>query len=475
MVRDPQRSRRKRGQREVRSEASVSRADGLRQAVEWFTQARSLANIAFHGNVVWQPAQLVALAVLWAWSDHRTLTGAFTQAGKLAQQMFGEVAVTTYQGLTGALRAHGQKLLSVLEAAWHQEMEQVAGAYWRIGEWLVLAVDGARISTPRTASNERAFAIPNYGFGAKARRRNKWKNKKRRSKKLSAPVKPQMWLTLIWHVGLKTPWCWRTGPSTASERQHVQEMLKSRDFPENTLFCGDAGFIGYDFWKSILARDHHFLIRVGGNVRLLRKLGVARRRAGIVYLWPNAALRQRQPPLVLRLFEFQGPRGKVCLVTSVLSERALSENQARKLYRLRWGVELQFRALKQTFGRGTLRSRTAENALVELDWSLVGLWMVQLYATREQIKLDSPPEQSSVALALDVIQDAMRNWAGSQQTPAELRQRLAAAKKDPYRRSSSKRPRYRPKYKEAPTATEPILVNATTKQKKAYATLKQAA
>ena len=38
--------------------------------------------------------------------------------------------------------------------------------------------------------------------------------------------------------------------------------------------------------------------------------------------------------------------------------------------------------------------------MVELDWSLVGLWLIQLFAVKEQIKTDSPPEQSSVALAL---------------------------------------------------------------------------
>lgn len=464
-----------RGQRVRCVQASVTPVDGLRQALEWFTQDLSLAKLVLHGNVGWQPGQLIALAVLWVWSDQRTLTGAFAQACGLAQQMFGEVAVTTYQGLTGALRAHGRELLALFEVAWHRKMEQAAGGYWRIGMWLALAVDGTRLTTPRTVSNERAFAARNYGSGAKAQGRKKWKNKKRRGKKLSAPVKPQIWLTLIWHVGLKMPWSWQAGPSTASERHHAQEMLAARKFPENTLLCGDAGFVGYDFWKSILDLGHQFVIRVGGNVRLLRQLGVARRREDIVYLWPNEAMRKRQPPLMLRLLEFQGPRGKVCLVTSVLSARQLSATQAQQLYGLRWGVELQFRAFKQTFNRGTLRSRTANNALVELDWSLVGLWMIQLYATREQIKFESPPAQSSVALALDAIQNAMRNWCGDGCTSRELRRRLAIATKDAYQRHSTKRARYRPKYKDAPTATVPILSNASAKQRKAYTALQRAA
>ena len=46
------------------------------------------------------------------------------------------------------------------------------------------------------------------------------------------------------------------------------QMLSQHKFPENTLFCGDAGFVGYDFWRAIHDQGNHFLVRVGGNVRL---------------------------------------------------------------------------------------------------------------------------------------------------------------------------------------------------------------
>src|SRR5258708_22639843 len=40
---------------------------------------------------------------------------------------------------------------------------------------------------------------------------------------------------------------------------------------------------------------------VGSNVRLLRGLGYARERRGLVYLWPDKAAAKHLPPLVLRL------------------------------------------------------------------------------------------------------------------------------------------------------------------------------
>ena len=52
---------------------------------------------------------------------------------------------------------------------------------------------------------------------------------------------------------------------------------------------------------ALLTVGHHFVIRVGANVRLVRRLGWTREHAQVVYVWPDQAARKRQPPLVLRL------------------------------------------------------------------------------------------------------------------------------------------------------------------------------
>jgi hypothetical protein len=473
-----QRQRKKSGNCRKRKNSAVvkpkTHADLLRQALQWFGSSDSFSKLIRHGNVSWSGMQLVTLAVLWSWSDRSTLTAAFVDARDLALKMFGDVALTTYQGMMGALRSYTAPVMALFWRHLHARMEQAAGKHWRIGLWLALAVDGSRFTTPRTVTNERAFAIKNYGHGRKAKTRKKWKNKKRRSKKISEPVKPQIWLTLIWHMGLKLPWSWRTGPSTASERGHLLEMIETQEFSENTLFCGDAGFVGYDFWNTIHLRGHHFLVRVGANVRLLKRLGRARQRGNRVYLWPDNVARRRQPPLELRLIKFQGARGPVFLVTNVLSESDLSQRHAAQLYRLRWGIELQFRALKQTYGRTKLRSRTPENAIAELQWSVAGLTLVQLFAIKEQITVDSPPAHSSVALALAAIQDVVRHWSREVHEPRAFIRRLQEATKDEYTRHGEKRARYQPKYKDEPCATAPIIRIATAKQRRAYKALQAA-
>jgi hypothetical protein len=76
------------------------------------------------------------------------LTVAFCDAKQIAIEMFGTVAVGSYQGLMAALRRYSAELLKLVWALLHRRMERVAGEHWRIGIWLALAVDGSRVSTP---------------------------------------------------------------------------------------------------------------------------------------------------------------------------------------------------------------------------------------------------------------------------------------------------------------------------------------
>jgi hypothetical protein len=89
--------------------------------------------------------------------------------------------------------------------------------------------------------------------------------------------------------------------------------------------------------------------------------------------------------------------------------------------------------------------------------------------------MDSPPERSSVALAVSVIQEAMHAWPDEICNPHILRLRLSAAVKDEYHRTTSKRARYRPHFKDVPSAGKPRLVRATAQQRKAYQALTIAA
>jgi hypothetical protein len=435
----------------------------LHRVLTWALETRLFANITPHGNTTWTFPQFLLLTLFWVWSERSTLTKAFDHASGLCQSLLGTVVFKSYTGFSGALKTWTPTLIPLMWACLQQRMATIAGKHWRIGLWLPLAVDGSRTTTPRTQKNEHAFCPHRYGRGRTAKSRKKWKNKRRRSKKLSQPVHPQIWLTLLWHMGLKMPWAWKCGPSNASERQHVAELLETLECPENTLFCGDAGFVGYDLWRAMADRGHHFLIRVGSNVRLLRRLSGVKQRGDVVYCWPNMAAAKKQPPLMLRLLKFQVGKREIFAVTNVLSERKLTDAQAMKLYRARWGVEVQFRSLKQTFGRSKLHSRTPELANAELEWSLLGLWLIQLLTASEQITQGIDPEQSSVSVAVQIFRDVM-----SRGHALGLRKALRGAVKDTYQRPSKKAARYRPKTKDKPSAGKPKVVSARAEQRRKY-------
>ena len=57
---------------------------------------------------------------------------------------------------------------------------------------------------------------------------------------------------------------------------------------------------------------------------------------------------------------------------------------------MRWGIEIEFRGLKQTLERAKLRSRNDQRLLAELDWSIMAMAIVELFAWKEQLAEKTP-------------------------------------------------------------------------------------
>ena len=106
---------------------------------------------------------------------------------------------------------------------------------------------------------------------------------------------------------------------------------------------------------------------------------------------------------------------------------------------------------------------------------LLGLWMIQLFAAKEQTPLAIPPEQSSAALAITIIRDLVRDKHRTIPGPKTLSQRLREAVKDEYQRTKSKSARYRPPCIDQPTTSGPLIHIATHKLRQLYRTLATAA
>jgi len=454
-----------------------TQGEQLAEAVNWIVKPELFTNVKVHGNANWVPSHLVQVAICWVWSTKRRLVESADDAIDNAKNLFGATGIGSYQGMIEALKRYTVQLLPRLRERMQQLMERTDPRNFRIGQWLVLAVDGSRLDTARTLPNERRFCKPRKSSKKKKKKKKNAKNKRRRSAKKREPVNkkanydpqpvgPQVWLTLLWHVGLRMPWAWKIGPSYSSERAHFLELMESLEFPENTLICGDAGFVGYDFWSAIDRAGHAFLARVGSNCRLLKCLGRVRERDGIVYCWPQEKQARKQPPLVLRLLRFNDGRGEVFLVTNVLNNRKLSDQRASEIYRRRWGIEVQFRSLKQTYGRSKLLGRTPGVVEQELNWSLVGLWMIQLLALRDQLRCIGSDLKTSVAAVLRIVRDILGRPDTIPAPGESLRYRMSKAVTDGYQRMSKKKSRNYPRRKEEPRTGPPTIVRATPEQKR---------
>jgi hypothetical protein len=425
----------------------------------------SMSGIMFRAECTWTPETLLFAALLWAWSDERTVIDRFTTARKIIINRYAEQPepAGSYQAFIKMLRKWTEPLRQALSTAFRQRMAQTLAAVWMVEGWLVFAVDGSRVDVPRTRKNEDRYS-PKSKLSRKAQKRRR-AAKRRRTRQTMLERRanvPRIWLTMMWHVGSGLPWDWRTGPSDSSERGHFQEMLDST--PAGSLLTADAGFVGYDFWKAVLDADRHLLVRVGSNVKLLKKLGYARERDGLVYLWPDRAAKKRLRPLVLRMVVVtNADRQPVYLVTSVMSKEKLSDAQMPTVYRKRWGIEVYYRHCKQTFDRRKLRSQNPDNAMVELHWSLLGMWAMGLHAHSRLVGQGVSPERISFAGVWRAYRRPMREYKSPPDPGERMRQLIDRALIDPYQRTN-KTSRDYPRKKQEQSAGPPILRNATRAQ-----------
>lgn len=432
----------------------------LQVVLDWLLEHADFAAVGFRSTCTWTPRSLTVAALLWAWSAGEALTARFAAARKIAIVMLGldALTATTYQAFLKLLRAWTAAVAVVLIAALRGRLQGDLADRFQVHGFAVFGADGSRLELPRTASNEAGFApraARRAATTSPSKRRPGDRAEAARAKKANSP---QMWLTVMWHVGTGLPWDWRTGPSDSSERDHLRQMIAA--LPPQALVTADAGFVGYDYWKALLDSGRALLIRVGANVRLLRNLGYARGRDGLVYLWPDRAAAQQQPPLVLRLVVAQGGRPPVYLVTSVLDAEVLSDRQIINVYALRWGVELFYRHFKQTFGRRKLRSHCSANAEVEATWSLLGLWSLGLHG-RVALSYDGiAPSQVSVAGLLRAYQGSLKEYRSVPAPGESLWERLSVAVIDGYTRRN-KASRDYPRKKREHAIGAPELRDAT--------------
>lgn len=300
-------------------------------------------------RVRWTPLAASQAAVLMALDRGCTLRTRFEDAHAcMATDFTRQKRVgKTYNGLLKALERQAEAVLPVLKEDLRRQVHNRLSRLPKTRDWLLLAVDGSKEELPRTKDHEKSFGIADNG------------------------KVPQALLTTIVEVQTGLPWDWRIDGGRGSEKDHLIQMAS--ELPDNTLLLGDGNFVGFPIWSQLHDAGKQFLIRVGGNVRLIRRLWAdaeIRHDCDIVYAWPKGR-QKNSPPVMLRLIKLGSGRGAVHLLTNVLDTKRLSDHAAGTIYRQRWEVELFFRALKRTLGCAKLQNKADRRARIELDWAMI--------------------------------------------------------------------------------------------------------
>jgi hypothetical protein len=235
-------------------------------------------------------------------------------------------------------------------------------------DWLYLgrpafAVDGSQFAVPRTEKNLAKFAA--------ASRKSKAAYKKAADRAKAKTT--QIAASVCLHLTTGLPMFWNFGGSADSERGLLLDMLT--ELPPGSRLILDAYYTGFQFWNHLIDHGFKFVVRAGKNVELLNGLrleGKVKCKGDYVLYWPQTAIDAGSDPIVLKLVVVMVGRKRMFLLTNDLD---LTDRQMACLYAKRWGVEVFFRIVKQTYERAKLLSRTPDNVKQELQWTLLGVWL----------------------------------------------------------------------------------------------------
>ena len=409
----------------------------LKASIQGWLPSNWFGRFKVRANAKWTPQRLVFAALFMAWAADAALCDRFDTAGRLLRELFPWwPRGMTYTGFVNAWLRHHERVLPALAVRLRRRQTELAGERLLRCGWRAFAVDGSRFEAARSEANKKRL-------GCAGRKK----------------TGPQCFLTMALDLASGLPWDFRIGAGTASERAHFEDMLDT--LPPGALAIADADFVGYELWRAIADGGRHFLLRIGANVRLLQKLGVAvEEREDTMYLWPQD--RRDEPPLVVRLVVLKRGKKKIYLATNVLDEAKLTAADAAELYALRWESEVGFRSIKQTLERRKLRSQAPAQAMAELSWAVLGLWVLGALAVESLLKAGKDPLSWSAAAARRTVRNAMKRAHRPARSVRALARELEGAVRDEYVRTGSKKRHDWPHKKREKPPGAPKIRPATT-------------
>lgn len=310
----------------------------------------------------WTRGALVAVLVLASLDLSRAIVASAVRAAR------GVGVGGSYQGFMAAALRAGLASAHSCRAAVERRCLEATTRATRIRGFVPFAVDGTRVSLPRTRANLRAH-------GGASRETSE----------------PQALLVALVHATLRAPFRWRLGSARLGERALLLGMLDG--LPADALLVMDAGFGGLGFLSELDRRGIRFVVR---GSRLTPVAGAR----GRSYLWPRG-LAAGGRPLEVRLVRLGG----MDVLTNVLDPRRLTDRDVALAYRRRWSAEVCWRELKQTMRAGRMRTRLPGHAEVEAEGAMLAHAVVALLGARGRMRVGGRADERSAARVVEALQD----------------------------------------------------------------------
>ena len=399
------------------------RAKNFPNSIRQFLSPQVFKQVRFQGNrrkkPRWDVHPLIWVMLLMAWSSGDSLPERFEVARGVyiaccpKRRRPGK----TFAGFEKALRRLKMPVLRALSSALRIRIQQVFGDRLLYEGFIPLGCDGTRLTCPRSEELEqRLGTVAKEGQMSDA---------------------PTIWNTSIVHLTLGIPWCWRFGRgSKASERKHLIQMLPL--LPKLAIIVTDAGYVGYEVTRALMAANVSFLMRMSANATFytLDHQELKCWTEGIVYYWPTR--NRNDPPIRGRLIRVTSRKRKhdVWLLTNVEDTGRLSVAFASRLYRWRWESEGFFRTYKRTLKKVKLEARTVQLIHREAEVSMLA---TQLLLCQGALAMPQPtrgekPIQCSPRGILLVI----RAQFASVTFTSDYGRKLSQARRDTRQRLTSK-------------------------------------
>jgi hypothetical protein len=197
----------------------------------------------------WMVQPLVLMLLLMTWShgdsqaDRFECAKAYCQVCLQKRRRPGK----TVQGFQKALARLPLAVLRTVAAGVRKVLAARLGDHWFVEGFVPIGCDGSRVECPRTTELEERMGQAGKDKAA-----------------------PTLWVTALVHLRWGVPWAWRFGKGTASEREHLLQML--RVLPRLALLVADAGYFGFRLTEQLVRRHVLFVLRMSDAAFMTRYL-----------------------------------------------------------------------------------------------------------------------------------------------------------------------------------------------------------